>query len=282
MHVAPQTIPPLSALGTSLSGALESGSRAGFLNDLREELRLFVEPAAAGVQVSCEAVEGNIVAAILERIRSLDCDLLVVGTHGHDALEKLVLGSVTEKLLHKASCPVLTVPPAPEGETRAPDSVFRRILCPIDFSPASDEALAYAAGLAREDDGRVTLLHVVEGLADEPLDSHPDVAAALQHTTQRRRARLRHSLPDDTARWVDGEPLVATGVAYQEILRVADEMRADLIVMGVHGRSGFSLLLFGSNARHVVRGASCPVLALRPEVLPQARVTAESADVARR
>ena len=91
----------------------------------------------------------------------MKADLLVIGTHGRSGFERLVLGSVTEKVLRKASCPVLTVP------KRLPDAVpvgpvlFKRILCPVDFSESSLHALSYAVSMAQEADGQLTVLHVV-------------------------------------------------------------------------------------------------------------------------
>jgi nucleotide-binding universal stress UspA family protein len=268
LHVTPHTLPPLSALAASLSGALEGHERERLRHDLLEELQLFVAPVANGTSVSCAVEEGNIAGTILQQIESRPYDLLVVGTHGHDQLEKLVLGSVTEKVLHRAPCPVLTVPSAPENAP-PPEGAFRRILCPVDFSPATAQAVVHAVALARESDGRVILLHAVEGLFDlEPPDLRFDVSEYVRLATARARERLRCVVAEEDAPWLEGEPLVVRGTAHREILRVAAESAADLIVMGVHGRSGLNLLLFGSTARHVVRDAACPVLTLRPGVSP--------------
>jgi nucleotide-binding universal stress UspA family protein len=261
LYVAARTLPPLSALAVKVSGTMETGVRERLRRDLLEELRLFVEPAAEGVRVACAVEEGNIVDSIVAR--AAEADLLVLGTHGHGEIENLVLGSVTEKALHKSPRPVLTVPPH-DAERAAPAGPFQRILCPVDFSPASEEGLRHAVALAREDDGRITLLHVIEGLLGEkPLDLHLDVRGYLHKAEEVARERLRTLLAGEEARLQDGPPVIATGKAYAEILRTAEERKSDLIVMGVHGRSAMGLLLFGSAARHVVRGARCPVLTVR-------------------
>jgi nucleotide-binding universal stress UspA family protein len=263
MHVAARTLPPLSALGAGTSAAMEGGVREGLRHDLLEELQRFVEPAAKGVPVAYEVDEGNVVGSIVER--AAHADLLVLGTHGHGEIEKLVLGSVTEKALHKAPCPVLTVP-RPE-QSPPPAASFKRILCPLDFSAASDEALAVALAMAREEDGRVTLLHVVEGALGEMSadDLHLDLGGYLKQAEEQARERLRRTMSGEDARWYDDQPILAVGKAHSKILSVAEERNSDLIVIGVHGRGALDRLIFGSTARHVVRGASCPVLSVRPQ-----------------
>src|SRR4029434_1921221 len=79
-------------------------------------------------------------------------DLLVLGTHGRSGFQHLFLGSVTEKVMRKATCPTLIVPPrAPETITPL-STQFRRVLCPVDFSGSSVAALEYAFSIAEEAD----------------------------------------------------------------------------------------------------------------------------------
>ena len=75
---------------------------------------------------------------ILDRAASLPADLIVMGTHGAGGFQHLVLGSVTEKVLRQAACPVLTVPPRAQATSRLP---FSRLLCAVDFSDVSLAAL---------------------------------------------------------------------------------------------------------------------------------------------
>ena len=89
-----------------------------------------------------------------------------MGTHGRRGFKRLLLGSVTETVLREAPCPVLTVPSS-ANEASSEAVTFKRILCPIDFSPSALQALGFALDLARQADGRVTLMHVVEWLAEE-------------------------------------------------------------------------------------------------------------------
>ena len=84
---------------------------------------------------------------------AMKADLLVMGTHGLGGFHRLLLGSVTEKVARTASCPLLTVPPAAPAMTPRP-ILFKKIVCPIDYSPASLKALDYALELGRQADGR--------------------------------------------------------------------------------------------------------------------------------
>ena len=118
--------------------------------------------SAPGITIEAAVREGSAAAEILDQAAGMKADLLVIGTHGRSGFERLVLGSVAEKVLRKASCPVMTVP------KRLPDAmptgpvVYNRILCPVDFSESSLHALKYAISMAKEADGRLTVLHVVE------------------------------------------------------------------------------------------------------------------------
>jgi nucleotide-binding universal stress UspA family protein len=202
---------------------------------------------------------------IVAQIDALHADLLVLGTHGRSGFQRLFLGSVSEKVIRKAVCPTLIVPPrAPDVATDAPVQ-FHRILCPIDFSDSSLDALEHAINLAEEADARLTLLHVVEiprVLSDEPAVDI-DMSAIREGAATEARRKLHGLVPDQARTYCTVDTAVVEGRAYREILRHATEGRADLIVMGGHGRGALDLLVFGSTTHHVVRSASCPVLIIR-------------------
>jgi nucleotide-binding universal stress UspA family protein len=199
---------------------------------------------------------------ILDHARSLPADLIVMGTHGAGGFQHLVLGSVTEKVLRQATCPVLTVPPRARTTSTLP---FKRLLCPVDFSDSSLAALDFAFSLAQEGDAELTILHVFEWRADdEPLTTRPfSVPESRQERERDATTRLHALVPDSVRNWCRPETRLAHGKAYREILGIATEDNADLIVMGVHGRNALDLMLFGSTTNQVVRRATCPVLTLR-------------------
>jgi nucleotide-binding universal stress UspA family protein len=197
---------------------------------------------------------------IVERSRALPADLIVIGTHGIGGFDHLVLGSVTEKVLRKATCPVLTVPPHARMTSRLP---FKRLLCPIDFSESSLAALQFAFSLAQEGDAELTVLHVFD-TGDEPLTDRPinvpEYRRQLEHDLT---VELGALVPDSVRTWCQPSTRTARGKAYREILGIATEESCDLIVMGVQGRNALDLMLFGSTTNQVVRRATCPVLTLR-------------------
>jgi nucleotide-binding universal stress UspA family protein len=229
-----------------------------------EALKCF---AAAGEREVTVLVDvGEPAPQIVDCARRLSADLVVMGTHGAGGFEHLMLGSVAEKVLRKSSVPVMTVPPRAYATSRLP---FKTLLCAIDFSDSSLAGLTLAASLARESDAAITLLHVIEWPWQEPPapswnELPPAQAAALteyrRYLEQGAVHRLDALAADGAARCTSR---VAHGKAYEVILRTAQELRADLIVMGVHGRSAADLAMFGSTTNQIVRRASCPVLTLR-------------------
>jgi Universal stress protein family len=100
--------------------------------------------SAPGIGVKAVVREGNAASEILTEATDMKADLPVMGTHGRSGFERLLLGSATEKLLREASCPVLTVPPRHADVVPATPVLFKRILCPVDFSDCSMLALNYA------------------------------------------------------------------------------------------------------------------------------------------
>jgi nucleotide-binding universal stress UspA family protein len=204
-------------------------------------------------------------AEILAEAQTLRADLIVIGSHGRSGFERLLLGSVTEKVVRKSPCPIMVVPVhAPDA--RDPGLTHGGqpgILCPVDFSEASLGALEYAISLAEEADARLTLFHSIE--VPPELQEHIPVPADFDVDQCRAAAeaaclqRLRELVPPSVRDYCEVTSAVSEGAAYREILRCADQA-ADLIVMGVHGRGAVDVMLFGSNTARVIRAATCPVL----------------------
>jgi nucleotide-binding universal stress UspA family protein len=188
-----------------------------------------------------------------------------MGTHGRSGFDRLVLGSVTEKVLRKATCSVLTVPRGSSSGARGVPHLFHHILAAIDFSDVSLHALAYAASLAEEADAHLTLVHVAEiprELALWAEESHEGQEYVERWKAFARR-RLESLVPDPTRVYCFVDERVEMGEPYREILRVADERGSRLIVMGAHGAGVVERLFVGSTTERVVRQAECPVLAAR-------------------
>lgn len=273
LHVYTQVFLPASGLATP-----------GYVGDVvlspDEEARLvaqveqFAAPARVhGLDVDVIVEPGSPVPRILARAHEVPVDLIVMGTHGATGFERLVLGSVTEKVLRKSSCPVLTVPPRALATSAVP---FKHILCAVDFSESSITALGAALSVAQEADADITIVHVVDWpVHDTPppsITGVPDVAAgAMVFDLEGYRRvlesdaihRLGALVPGDAREWCTPRTRVLHGKPHVELLREAAEAHADLIVIGVRGRNPLDLMLFGSTANQVVRQATCPVLTVR-------------------
>jgi len=235
------------------------------LESLASDLRQFVAGhAPASANVAAKIGQGPVVTAILNEAHALPADLIVLGTHGHSGIERFLLGSVAEKTLRKAACPVLTIPPAAREAPGTPRP-FQSILCAVDFSPASLRALDYGLRLAEESGKRLTLLHVFDWDEDRlvPEQFDRDTRDIRREHRDATLERLRTLVPDDARIWCDVRVMTATGRPHEEVVLAAAGQGADLIVMGAHGRRVSDLLLFGSTTNQVVRHAGVPVLTIR-------------------
>jgi len=140
---------------------------------------------------------------------------------------------------------------------------FRRILVPIDFTEVSTHALDWAMELAASVGASLTVMHSyvipVVGFPDGALIPTPQVAAGLGEAAQK---ALDAAVQARRGGKVPLEAVLREGEAWEEIVAVADEIDADLIVVGTHGRHGLARALLGSVAEHVVRTSHRPVLTL--------------------
>lgn len=225
------------------------------LEELVERVR------GAGVKAEAILDDGNPAARVLETAATLAADLIVMGTHGVTGFERFMLGSVAEKVLRKASCPVVTVPPRAAIAARLP---YTRILCPVDFSPSSLSALRFAFSIAEESDAHLTILHMFDWPPDDDLLVERFDAVEFRRVVEEQgRHRLDALVPDEVRVWCKPETNVRYGKPYQAILSEAESESADLIVIGVRGRNAVDVTLFGSTTNQVVRRAPCPVLTLK-------------------
>jgi nucleotide-binding universal stress UspA family protein len=200
--------------------------------------------------LSCEASigEGEAAEVIEEFAQTRAGDLLVVGTSSRSALGKMFLGSVAEELIRESACPVLVV--GPHVTTLASDGI-RTIVCPTDFSDASQRATHFAISLADEYQAHLTFVHVLSGGPKE-----------LFVATQVTEKRILETVPAEPELPYLPEIVIETGSVADRILKLATDLSADVIVMGTRGVGSFAELVshFGSIAHKVVSLAHCPVL----------------------
>lgn len=255
---------PLAPMAPEMSPAL--ALPAEVREQLRGELERFAEPAGAdAVPVEFAVVEGSAAREILRRAQDDPTDLIVIGTHGRSGFERFMLGSVTEKILHRASCAVLTIPCRTASTPPVP--VFERVLCALDFSACSMHALDHAISLAQEANACLTIAHVFE--ADVPMSSDwrttltPErVRQALVALEEEGQAQLARAVPRNLGSSCTVDTVMTSGQPAKELLKLADERNADLIVLGVRGRNAADLMFFGSTTNTIIRRAACPVLAV--------------------
>lgn len=208
-----------------------------------------------GIQSGVLINEGDVWPAVESRIAEKDIDLVVLGTRGRTGLGKLLLGSAAETIFRRTRCAVLTVGPhAPALPSRGRE--MTEILCATDFSPESLTAVAYAVSLAQEYQAHLTLLHVVA----DPEPGDLVTPEQLQGATER---RLHQLVSPESELWCEPHCIVGQGPSADEILNIAAQRNADLIVLGVRRPSGSVTHVPLGTAHKVVSHATCPVLTVR-------------------
>ena len=254
LHVMP-LLPP------STANALAATSRQLTVRNLNAAVDRYRLP---GVGVVAELVESAEPAPrIMEAAEAFNADLIVTGSHGRSGLHRVFLGSVVEMLLHRCGRPVLTIPSHIDAARLESGISFRNIVCAVDFGQASLGALAHALSIAEETDATLTLLHVIEmppELRYRAGEAQNDAALIRAEAEAATLTRLQALVPAHARDYCTVRVEVVEGGAAQQILRGAEALAADLIVLGVHGRNAFDLAFFGSNSKDVIRQAHCPVL----------------------
>jgi len=210
---------------------------------------------------------GGIREQILSSLEKHDIDLLVMGTHGRKGLGRFLPGSLTERLVHEVLRPVLVLS-RPEHDFVEPEEIepvhLRTILLATDFSPVSDRALTYGLRWAAECSAKVIIFHSADkqpagrkGLGD----LLPEFSPHFEGQIAKAAAQLRAQMPQlGEATEISYE--VRFGNAKEQILKVAEEKKPDLIVMGAKGLRAFAVL-WGSTVSEVVRDGRFPVLVVR-------------------
>lgn len=239
--------PPESWAALKEASEFQAKEQAAYLNRLFHDL-----------DHQASVTEGGVWETLSDLIERQHIDLVVMGTHGRKGLGKLLLGSVTENVLRRAPCPVLTIGPNVEiNAERA--TQMKRILFATDFSPASQAAAPYAISLAEENQAYLDIVHVIENRKVGELVDAPEL---IQGTI----GRMRALLPAEANLWCQPAFLVEEGPVAEKVLKTARERNADTIVIGVRrleGEFGTSDHLPWHTAHKIIAGASCPVLTVR-------------------
>ena len=218
------------------------------------------DAAGQGVEVTAFVTTIFPVEAVLEAAQKEGVGLIVVGTRGLTGLKHALLGSVAERIVRLAPCPVLTVREGASGE------LPRRLLLATDFSDAGDHALRAGVDLAKRLGAQVDVVHAFD-VPLEPVTRYgvtipTDIVPVARKAA---RAKLDAAVATVRSEGVKAEGHLTEVPAAPAIADVAKEISADLVVMGTHGFTGLRHLLLGSVAERTLRLAPCSVLTVKED-----------------
>lgn len=207
------------------------------------------------IPFACILEQGDIREKINEIIKNYSIDLVVLGTHGRQGLTRVLFGSTAENVFRSTSLPVLTV--GPHSDALDPDRPITHILYATDLTRDDSIAAHYALSMAERFHAGLTVLHVVpEGI------SETDDEQRLENYCCE---KLKQLVPEFNCEWCHVEHLVEHGDTVDRIVEVANEQRADLIVMGLHRTVEFMSPTPERTAYQIICRANCPVLTIVPK-----------------
>jgi nucleotide-binding universal stress UspA family protein len=213
--------------------------------------RLQKEFTDAGIEASTFLPEGHRPhVALLKLAKEHGTDLIVAGTHSKWGLERLLVGSTAEELIRNAACPVLTVGPHAKHPQDGP-VVFRTIVYATDFSPEAAKAAVFALSFAQDSGAHIYFCYVADSKAT------PEERKALDAPFK---AALKKMIPESTYEWCSPETVVEHGDAAEGILKLADRIHADLIVLGARNASFWLTHIEHGLTPDLLAEATCPVM----------------------
>ena len=185
--------------------------------------------------------------------------MIVMGRRGRSGLKRLMMGSVTTRVIGHSPCNVLVVPKAAQLE-------FRNILVATDGSKYSAAAASEAIGLAKQNNSALTVISVVPSELATPVDidftvNQREFIAEKEMQEAEKNAKAVKEAAEKEGVFV--KAFVMSGKPAEAIIETAKEKRADLIVLGSHGRAGLEKLLMGSVTERVIVLAACPVMVVK-------------------
>lgn len=244
------------------------GLQDRIMNDAHEQLQDLI-----GVkQIDWEPLisVGHAADEISRIVEEKDMDLVISATRGRSGLKRLILGSVTERLMRTLSCPLLVVPAPDKASVASQDAEvnIKSILIGCDFSPDSGVAFEHGLSLAQEFQSELHLAHVIEtSIYQELHKTESPVEEELQeeikaHLIQ----KLQDMVPDEARNWCNPQTSLLDGLPYEELVIYAEKHDIGMIVLGTRGHGLVKSLLIGSTTDRVVRRAPCPVLSVSRKV----------------
>jgi nucleotide-binding universal stress UspA family protein len=227
---------------------------------------LIPEDDREAVRLTTVVKAGDVRKELFGIIQDEAADLIVMGTHGRNAVERFMLGSLTERILRQVPIPILTVShvkPAKEPHDQGPVPL-RHLLYATDLSEGNAAGLKFSIDLARGAGARLTVLHVIQQADAVYWGANMGAYTSLDMEKLREDAmdRLRYSIPEEWCTDVKVTPILAEGNPFREIVRFTEEQNVDMIVMNLQNKGRLERALLGSTAERVIRSATVPVLSL--------------------
>lgn len=229
------------------------------VDDLTEQALARAQSRAAEHGVDCRAyVEHGVVHREIEsHVEDHGVDLVAMGTHGRTGLERVLLGSVTERVLQTCPTPVMTT-----GD-ESPQLETDNILVPTDGSDSAERATEHALTLAEHLDATVHALSVVNARTTGATFESGEALARVREQLR----RARHENVETVAERADDcgvpcETTVIEGAPEEVILSYVDDHDIDLVTMGTRGESGLGRGFFGSVTERTVRRSDAPVVSV--------------------
>lgn len=234
-HAELRALHVMPAEGPGVPRRLDSPEHQTLMSRLRESL---AEADPTYARIGAAARHGDPATQILRVARTMPADLIVMGAPGADRPER-PMGPVAAVVVARSACPVLTVPAKHTKTPGEETGLFSRIVCAVDLTPSSASVIHQALSLAWETGGQLTYVCVM------PRDSSASLADV--------RNRIHAAIPSEASHWCQMDVSVMKGVASDMIVKAADELYADLVVIGAPRR--------WTSTTHAVLGRSlCPVL----------------------
>lgn len=220
----------------------------------RNDLGAFLADELPPSIAAREMVEGDPASMIVQKAHELGAGLVIMPTHGHGPVRRLLLGSVTAKVLHDADCPVWT---GVHLEAESVDAVrLRRVAVAVDLGPQSERALMWASRFAGTVGAELAIIHAtpnLEGRAGDYFD--PDWRKHVEAQVREEVDALRTRLEIDAPLHVD------SGDAPEVVCALAKENNADLLVIG-RGSAAGAFGRLRANAYSIIRQSACPVVSV--------------------
>jgi nucleotide-binding universal stress UspA family protein len=213
---------------------------------------------------------GHTADEISRIVEEKNIDLVITATRGRSGLKRLILGSVTERLMRTLRCPLLVVH-SPDKEFISTDDHeinINRILVGCDFSPDSSLAFEYGLSLAQEFESELHLAHVIESAAYQELQKTdtPVETEIQQEIHSRLIQKLQDMVPEEARNWCKPQTSLIEGRSYEELVKYAEKHDIGMIVLGARGLGLVKSLLLGSTTDRVIRRAPCPILSVSARV----------------